>query len=536
MSCLNWLCAQTPGEWTWMSGTKYTNTTGIFDTMGVSSPLSTPPGLYEATEWTDKEGNFWIYGGETSYHWSDDLWKYDVSTNLWTWVKGSGGLPDRKPIYGIQGIPSPINSPGERCMSQSWTDSEGNLWLFGGASYKGVGIGCAYNDLWKYSIVTNMWTWMKGDSVHLCGDLGGHYGIKNVESTLNNPRHQVERDITWSENDNLWMLDYKGCLWKYRITTNNWIWVKGDTNGITVYGQKGIPAIDNTPGANYFSFTRWKDSNNNFWYFYAGNDYGYKDIFKYNISSNMWTWIWGNGIPNDTASHYSDTLCDNTYEEQNENVIPFSRCEARACWIDECNNLWLMGGWGDDHSTHGDFNDLIYFDTDKLKWVWVGNDTTHNYDHNYGTMGVSSPLNKPGSRSGALPFKDKFGNLWVYGGAISAAFKYYGDLWRFELDNGCSLCDDSYQGHVLSQESLSDSIIVYPNPAIDEVIIEMSSTMNCQFDLYNVIGAKIFTITFDHIKKSKIIDLRNICSGAYIYIIKDEMGNQLKKDKLIISK
>ena len=258
---------------------------------------------------------------------------------------------------------------------------------------------------------------MKGDTVPICGWVVGHYGIKGVEDSLNDPPSMEERDITWTDNiNNLWMLDFNGCLWEYLMGSNNWIWMKGDTNAIAVYGQKGIASPNNTPGNNNYAYTRWKDSNGNLFLFYADNSFNYKHIFKYEINTNAWTWIWGDTILNNTVSYYGDTLCDYKFENHKENVVSFSRVEARACWVDNCDNLWLMGGFGFDHATDGDFNDLIYFDTHIHEWIWTGNDTTHNYNLVYGTMGTSSPLYKPAARSGAIPFKDASSNLWLFGG------------------------------------------------------------------------------------------------------------------------
>jgi hypothetical protein len=61
----------------------------------------------------------------------NDLWRFDPATGAWTWIAGSetaghGG------VYGTPGTPSTTNVPGGRQEAASWTDSSGNLWLFGG--------------------------------------------------------------------------------------------------------------------------------------------------------------------------------------------------------------------------------------------------------------------------------------------------------------------------------------------------------------------------------------------------------------------
>src|SRR4051812_28708693 len=103
-------CAIGQGTWTWISGTNAANSVGVYGTQGVPSVNNHPPPLYEACDWKDKQGNFWIYGGM----WDQcDLWKYNPTTNEWTWIKGPGGSI-YKPVYGAKGQSSPNNTPGIR--------------------------------------------------------------------------------------------------------------------------------------------------------------------------------------------------------------------------------------------------------------------------------------------------------------------------------------------------------------------------------------------------------------------------------------
>src|SRR5437762_12629844 len=75
------------GEWTWMKGSSTYNSMGTFGTQGVPDPANTPPGLYEPYEWTDKQGNLWLFGGyDGLFHFHNTLWKYDLVANEWTWV------------------------------------------------------------------------------------------------------------------------------------------------------------------------------------------------------------------------------------------------------------------------------------------------------------------------------------------------------------------------------------------------------------------------------------------------------------------
>ncbi len=517
--------AQTPGEWTWVNGDNSMNYIGSYGTMGVPSPTNKPPGMYEGAEWTDHLGNFWIYGGMHGPVPNNNLWKYNVITNLWTWIKGSGNVVNQQPVYGLQGIPNFANSPGIRATSQTWTDNNGNLWLFGGTSYLAPGVGASYNDLWKYDIATNMWTWMKGDPIP---NGTANYGVKGVESSSNKPPASWESNLTWTDSqNNLWLLDLNGCLWKYKTSTNNWIWMKGESNGTPTFGIKGIPNINNTPGKTLFAFTRWMDSNDNLWLLYSGADVHYTTLFKYEINTNMWTWIWGETSINTSIPDYGNALCD-----YDKTLTPYRRGEARACWIDNCDNLWLMGGFGCDQTGCADLNDLIYFDTQAFKWIRAGNDSTYNSPSIYGTIGVSSPMNKPSARSGALPFKDSNGNLWVYGGMNATYFDYFGDLWRYTMDAGCPPCINP-NASITENKTYKDELTINPNPFNDQTTIQLNHFLNnatlLVFDSY---GQKIKQV--NNISGHKFIFTRDSFSQG-LYFIQFVENNITYTSKILIT-
>jgi len=87
-----------------------------------------------------------------------DLWRYDIGTNIWTWMKGDSLYQPR--VYGTQGVGAPNNTPGGRMYNcSSWTDNN-DLWLFGGMD--AVVTNANFNDVWKFNITTNNWTWVGG--------------------------------------------------------------------------------------------------------------------------------------------------------------------------------------------------------------------------------------------------------------------------------------------------------------------------------------------------------------------------------------
>jgi len=161
------------GTWTWISGDSTPDVPAVYGTMGVPSIYNHPVGDYEMVEWKDHQGNFWLYGG--TYPGVNDLWKFDPLTLEWTWMKGDS-TKDAYPVYGTKGCrvqimhPAPLNSAGA-----TWVDTSGALWLFGGL-YRG-------NDLWKYDIGSNCWTWMNGSQSFT----KGYHGTLGVPGTTVTP-------------------------------------------------------------------------------------------------------------------------------------------------------------------------------------------------------------------------------------------------------------------------------------------------------------------------------------------------------------
>jgi N-acetylneuraminic acid mutarotase len=147
-----WEFSPSTNQWAWMGGndavpgcaTLNCTPPGVQGVLGTPAPGNIPPGRDHAAAWVDGKGNFWLYGGEPSLY---DLWEFTPSANEWAWM-GNGGIQEQ-PVYGTQGTPAPGNGPGARYAPSNWTDSNGDLWLFGGQTIPGPTIDD--NDLWRYT-------------------------------------------------------------------------------------------------------------------------------------------------------------------------------------------------------------------------------------------------------------------------------------------------------------------------------------------------------------------------------------------------
>src|ERR1017187_5162494 len=416
------------GEWTWMKGTNSVDQPAVPGTMGTFASANTPPNLYEPCEWTDLNGNFWLFGGE-DYNGNQycDLWEFKPSTNQWAWIKGPGTI-NQNGVYGTQGVPSLTNNPGCRGYGiPTWVDTAGYLWLYGGNG-NGVSAYGILGDLWKYNISTNEWTWIGGPNT--VNDTGS-YGTILVPSATNKPPAKQETNAAWTDNHNcLWLFGGKSPIgdlsdvWKYNISANQWTWMKGPKIGDqpAVYGTKGTPDTGNTPSGRWIH-SKWKDDNGNFWIF-GGQDnavHTFGDLWRFNPTTNVWTWMSGTSTPNDTTT--IGTPCIPAVNNK-----PGNRMENRSCWT-RCGNFMMFGGANPSHF----LNDLWNYNVATNEWTLINGSVITNNHGSYGTVMVSSATNLPPSRMGSVAWSDNSGNLWMFGGE-GFNFVQYNDMWRFVPD------------------------------------------------------------------------------------------------------
>jgi len=159
-----WMFDPTTVEWAWMggsstSGPNATGVEGVYGTQGVPSTGNIPSSTYNAVAWSDGSGNLCLFGGvglDKEYGSSgslDDLWEYNSTTNEWTWAYGAP-MADTTPQFGTLGVlaPYPETDPGGTTSSSVWTDSSGNIWLYGGSG----------GTMWRFKPSALEWAWMGG--------------------------------------------------------------------------------------------------------------------------------------------------------------------------------------------------------------------------------------------------------------------------------------------------------------------------------------------------------------------------------------
>ncbi|MGA9672280.1 MAG: chitobiase/beta-hexosaminidase C-terminal domain-containing protein, partial [Terracidiphilus sp.] len=240
-----WEFIPATNRWTWMGGSSTLivmdtqndyGRPGVYGALGVFGPGNIPGGRRDASVSTDRNGNFWLFGGMgysaigcTAY--CNDLWQFSPASNQWAWMSGSGAGSEPG-TYGTLGTPAVGNVPGSRTEAVTWIDSDGSLWLFGGDVLNSWFDDSTINDLWKFNSSTAEWAWMGGASTLNCQGNVANCGV-------------------WG-----------------------------------IYGNLGKPSATNIPGSRSYA-SNWTDGGGNLWLFGgeghdANNVYGYlNDLWEY---------------------------------------------------------------------------------------------------------------------------------------------------------------------------------------------------------------------------------------------------------------
>jgi len=462
-----------PNEWTWVGGSNTCCQAGNYGIEGVAAAANLPSGRAQSATATDSQGNLWLFGGESIAGPNNDLWELNSSTKQWVWVSGSNtaGAPGN---WGVMGSAAAANVPSARNSAAAWIDSNGNFWLFGGSGVDSNNVGGLLNDLWEYTPATKQWTWMAGSNALVC-DLNTVYN-KTIcdEPAVNGPGGR-DGEVTWTDSQgNLWLFggnsyDSSGTggifndFWEYSTSSDSWIFRGGATQIVCInpgggnclgseppqpqYGTLGVPDAGNNPGGRA-NAVGWTDSGGNLWIYGGENriqagplDYNevfFDDVWKYDFSSNEWTWMAGaNGS---AASQGGVAVFPGVYGTLGVSATgntPGSRI-YQSTWTDKAGNFWLYGGVQTLAQTPL-FSDIWVFNPSSLNWAWMGGSAGASSVCSeglcqqpavYGALGAAAASNSPGGRGYGNSWTDSAGNFWLFGGGYPAYPD--NDLWEYQ--------------------------------------------------------------------------------------------------------
>jgi len=360
-------------NWTWESGSQTAGSVGYYDTTvkGTATTTAQPGARSAAMSWKDTSGQFWVFSGAGGVN---DMWKFNTTTLQWAWI--SGNTSTSSSVAGT--YPATPNSPtsaiyipGQRNLGATWIDGAGNLWMFGGYGTDSNGVTGYMNDLWSFNPSTTWWTWVGGSNG--AGSLAG---------------------------------------------APNW-------------GTLGVAASSNQPNPRSSTGT-WTDASGNF-YMFGGQGYltgttvMQNDLWQYNPTANLWTWVGGSQSPNVTGVYGTLGVTAATN-------MPGAR-HSTTTWTSQ-GVFWMFGGIGvDSTGAMGELNDLWKYDPIANMWTWVNGSNLINALGVYGTNNVVAATNQPGARYGATGWVDGSSNFWLFGGyGINATGTpvILNDLWEYQ--------------------------------------------------------------------------------------------------------
>ena len=214
---------------------------------------------------------------------------------------------------------------------------------------------------------------------------------------------------------------------------NKWVWLGGSNvwgakRSIVV--DKGVAMTTNYPGSrSYFSMVFGQKQN--LLYIFGGLGLsafdGYlNDLWMLNFTSNEVTWLSGSRGPNTVAVHGLRGV-------PSASNIPAGRRGHVMVEHPTMNALLAFGGAY--YGNYGYFylNDLWMYEHSNNQWTWLSGNSSANVPGVYGTKGIPSASNYPGSRYGhAMVVHSTLSLLYVFGGygydSRAASGKYWLDF------------------------------------------------------------------------------------------------------------
>ncbi|KAI3657742.1 hypothetical protein MP638_004346 [Amoeboaphelidium occidentale] len=245
------------GLWSWVSGKLTSNAPGVFGELGVPGNGAEPPNLFSFAYGYDINARqMYVFGGGSyvsgvgGFKKYSQMWRYDVMSGNWTWMNGIKE-DSQKGFYGNKTIPSPLNYPGARIDSASTYDPvRQEWWIFGGNGFNALFEGML-NDLWKYSVQDDVWTFVGGERAV---DSNGRDNGRLIYTSSNSPRARMSSSLVINpETGALYLfggstirgsvISLFNDLWKFSQTYNMWTLIGGSSTGINAPGQFGTKGV-----------------------------------------------------------------------------------------------------------------------------------------------------------------------------------------------------------------------------------------------------------------------------------------------------
>ncbi len=433
-------------QWTWINGDNQVDQPGNYGHKGVESPTNKPGSRGYGSNWIDAKGNFWLFGGygfDKNRKQGDlnDLWKYNPSTNQWTWVAGSDTV-NALALRGELGQEGPNFTPSAKGAASAWVDATGTeLYLFGGSNRNWM----AHSDVWVFNTLTNQWRWVKGTMINgqaqCTGQALGEPGRFNAGvwpacragvsvASAGNIAYLFGGVVGINRNNELYQ--YADSNFPVSEQKDQWAYLSSILYSVNLAGRYNGPATK--PGSRYnaMSFLYYNGVTYDYYVFggtgYGSSKYGQlNDTWKYSgldplSKQPVWTWMNGDSTVNSTGRYGTIGVAGN------KNAPP-AREYGSMTRIENGKYLLFGGGGPSKNNSYALYNDLWIYEVVSNSWTWIGGGNHINTAANYGNKGVQTSSNRIGSRTGHNTWVTSSGEIYVFGG--QTPFGKSNEMWKF---------------------------------------------------------------------------------------------------------
>jgi hypothetical protein len=416
------ICLQAQ-NWTWMKGSSSTAGTAVYGTKGTEAAANTPGARKNAATFKDASGNIWIFGGVNGTNNLNDLWRFNITTNNWTWMSGSN-------TANSAGSTTGTIEPSARNGCGYTVDANGDFYIYGGQGRSSTfpNTDVYLYDIFKYTVSTGLWTNISE------GNLGNTPGINsNNTSGYFWPCLWVTSThlYAFAGNYTIGTTAFANRMHKYNFATNTWSSVSAGTTLMGSYNGEGTTGY---PSARYLQ-SYWTDNAGNFWMFGGfgrGVNMGVpnvnlslNDLWRFNPTTETWTQI--NSDNNSASAGNYGTI--NVAAATNR---PPNLTGASVAAIS--NNTFLL--FGGTHASQVFYNHSWTFNTTSRQWTWVGggNNGLPTSSGVYGTQGTANSANIPGTTEShtATVYGDNYYVFGGNGGGSGGTFGVKNTLMRFD--------------------------------------------------------------------------------------------------------
>eukprot|EP01122_Echinamoeba_exundans_P008555 TRINITY_DN2859_c0_g1_i1.p1 TRINITY_DN2859_c0_g1~~TRINITY_DN2859_c0_g1_i1.p1 ORF type:complete len:906 (+),score=81.47 TRINITY_DN2859_c0_g1_i1:110-2827(+) len=401
----------------------------------------------------------WLFGGIKTFFPAGDvsnvLWNYTVGSTLsssyWKIASGTPTIGAVAGVYGPPGVSSPTATPGSRHSPVGFMDGD-EIWVFSGRGYgiTNVSLG-ELNDMWKYNVVTRLWTFIGGNNVT---SGSGSYGTKGIEAPTNLPPPRVEAGSWYDDvNREFWVFAgqvgtsptrFYNDLWRFKLSTLQWTWMGGanTTNDFGSFGDRYNRSVSWLPRSRSAPAT-WMDTEQRLLYLFGGYTSAIvhsDELWTYNITDGTWGWITGTPGVGDRPANGTRGV-PSTYGTPGGRHNPTSWMNAQR------TEAFIYGGRATRNSETTGLDDIWKFNLLNQTWTWIDG-TGLNSRPPSGAIGMASANNTAGGRSYHATFYDEnTDELWLYGGenkpSSTVGFRGVSDFW---YRNSFVMCENYLSG------------------------------------------------------------------------------------------